>query len=132
MENYPATGKSAIGLDANIAAALGYPIGILGLISFLIEKESKFVKFHGIQSVLYSVGVGAVFTVIWIVLVVIGIILSAVSDVLGALMWVFNSLLFFAFFLAMFGGLLYAAYKAYQGQMFKLPVVGNFAEKIVK
>ena len=132
MENYSATGKTAIGLDANLAAALGYIIGILGLINFLIEKENKFVKFHGIQSVLYSVGVGAAFTVVWIVLIVFGIVLSAVSEVLGMLMWIFNSLLFLAFFLAMFGGLIYAAYKAYQGQMFKLPIVGNFAEKIVK
>lgn len=132
MENYSATGKSAIGLDANLAAALGYIIGVLGLINFLIEKENKFVKFHGIQSVLYSVGLGAVFTVLWIVLIVFGIILSAISDVLGVMMWLINAVLFFAFFVAIFGGLIYAAYKAYQGQLFKLPIVGNFAEKIVK
>lgn len=132
MENYSATGKSAIGLDANLAAALGYIISILGLINFLIEKENKFVKFHGIQSVIYSVGIGAVFTVVWIVLIIFGFILSAISDVLGVLMWLINAVLFLAFFLAMFGGLIYAAYKAYQGQMFKLPIVGNIAEKIVK
>ncbi len=132
MENYSATGKSAIGLDANLAAALGYIIGILGLINFLIEKENKFVKFHGIQSVLYSVSIGAVFTVVWIVLVIFALILSSISEVLGALMWLLNTLLFLACFLAMFGGLVYAAYKAYQGQMFKLPIVGNLAEKIVK
>ena len=132
MENYPATTKSAIGLDSNLAAALGYIIGILGLINFIIEKENKFVKFHGIQSVLYSVGIGAVFTVVWIVLVIFGVVLSAVSDVLGTIMWLINGLLFFAFFLAMFGGLIFAAYKAYQGQLFKLPIVGNIAEKIVK
>ncbi len=132
MENYSLTTKSAIGLDSNVAAALGYIIGILGLVNFLIEKENKFVKFHGIQSVLYSVGIGAVFTVVWIVLIILGIVMSAISDVLGALMWLINGLLFFVFFLAMFGGLIYAAYKAYQGQIFKLPIVGNIAEKIVK
>ena len=132
MENYSATGKSAIGLDANLAAALGYIIGILGLVNFLIEKENKFVKFHGIQSVLYSVGIGAVFTVIWIVLIVLTIIMAAISEVLGALMGIVMTLLFLAFFVAMFGGLIYAAYKAYQGQLFKLPIVGNFAAKIVK
>ena len=132
MENYSATGKSAIGLDANLAAALGYIIGVLGLINFIIEKENKFVKFHGIQSVLYSAGIGAVFIALWIVLIIIGIVLSAISDVLGVIMWLINTVLFFAFFGAMFGGLIYAAYKAYQGQMFKLPIVGNIAEKIVK
>jgi uncharacterized membrane protein len=132
MENYSATGKSAIGLDANLAAALGYIIGVLGLINFIIEKENKFVKFHGIQSVLYSVGIGAVFIVIWIVLIILGIVLSAISDILGVIMWIINSVLFLGFFVAILGGLIYAAYKAYQGQMFKLPIVGNIAEKIVK
>ena len=132
MENYSPTGKSAIGLEANLAAAIGYPIGILGLINFLIEKENKFVKFHGIQSVLYSVGIGAVFTVIWIVLIIFGVVLSAISDVLGVLMLIVNTLLLLAFLLAMFGGLIYSAFKAYQGQMFKLPIVGNIAEKIVQ
>ena len=132
MENLTPTSKSAIGLDANVAAALGYIIGILGLVNFLIEKENKFVKFHGIQSVLYSVGIGVVFTVVWIVLLILALILGSISDVLGMLMWILNTLLFLAFFLAMLGGLIYAAYKAYQGQMFKLPIVGNFAEKIAK
>jgi uncharacterized membrane protein len=27
-------------------------------------------------------------------------------------------------------GALYAAYKGYQGEIFKLPIVGNFAEKM--
>jgi uncharacterized membrane protein len=132
MENYSATGKSAIGLDANLAAAIGYPIGILGLINFLIEKENKFVKFHGIQSVLYSVGLSIVFTVVWLVLMILTFALAAVSEVLGALMGVIMTLLFLTFFLAIIGGLIYAAYKAYQGQIFKLPIVGNIAEKIVK
>lgn len=132
MENYSATGKSAIGLDANLAAAIGYPIGILGLINFLIDKENKFVRFHGIQSVLYSVGISVVFTVVWIVLMVLAFALAAVSEVLGALMGILMTLLFLVFFLAIIGGLFYAAYKAYQGQIFKLPIVGNMAEKIVK
>ena len=131
MQNNSATGKSAIGLDGNIAAALGYPIGILGLINFIIEKENQFVKFHGLQSVLYSVGVSIVFMVLWVVLIVFGIILTMISDVLGMLIWMLNGLIFLAFFVVMFGGLLFAAYKAYQGEMFKLPVVGNMVEKII-
>ncbi len=130
MENYSANGKSAIGLEANLAAAIGYPIGILGLINFIIEKENKFVKFHGIQSVLYSVAVGAVFTVIWIVLIILAIILSAVSDMLGMVIWILNVLVVLGFLLVMFGGLLFGAFKAYQGQLFKFPIIGNLAEKI--
>lgn len=130
MENYPATGKSAIGLDANLAAALGYPIGVLGLINFFIDKDNKFVRFHGIQSVLYSAIVGAVFTVVWILLAIIGMILSQISGALGALIGILYLLLFLVFLVVWFGALLYSGYRAYQGETFKLPVVGNFAEKI--
>src|SRR3982750_403621 len=77
--------KSAIGLDGNLAAALGYPIGIIGLINFIIEKQNRFVKFHGIQSVLYSLAFGVVFTVAWVVLLIVGLILSAVSEALSAI-----------------------------------------------
>ena len=49
--------KSAIGLDANITALIGYPIGILALVLIFIEKDNKFVRFHALQSVLWSVGV---------------------------------------------------------------------------
>ncbi len=48
----PDTGKSAIGLDGNLAAALGYPIGILAIICLIMDKENKFVKFHALQAIL--------------------------------------------------------------------------------
>jgi uncharacterized membrane protein len=130
MENLDSTGKSAIGLDANLAAALGYPIGILGLVNFFMDKDNKFVKFHGIQSVLYSVAIGVLFTVIAIVFSILGIVLSQVSGALAALFSILWILIFLAFMLIWFGGLLFFAYKSYQGQTFKVPVVGNFAEKI--
>jgi uncharacterized membrane protein len=132
MENYSPTTKSAIGLDSNVAAALGYIIGILGLINFIIDKENRFVRFHGIQSVLYSVGISAVFTVVWVVLVVLGLILGQISGVLASLVGILGILVFLVFLLALFGGLIYGAFKSYQGEMFKFPVVGNFAEKIAK
>ena len=122
--------KSALGLDANLAAALGYPIGIIGLVNFIIEKQNRFVKFHGIQSVLYSVGLGVLFTVVWIVVVILGMILSAISEALGLLVFGLTTLLALLVFLLWFGGLLFFAYKAYQGQMFRLPVIGNIAEKL--
>jgi uncharacterized membrane protein len=130
MENYPATGKSAIGLDANLTAALGYPVGILGLISFFIEKESKFVKFHGIQSVLFSVAIWVVFIVICIVLGIISFVLSMISTALGSIFGLLFSLAGLVFFLIWFGFLLYSGYRAYQGLTFKLPLVGNYAEKL--
>jgi uncharacterized membrane protein len=49
------TGKSALGLDGNVAAAIGYPIGILAIICLVMEKENRFVKFHALQSILLHV-----------------------------------------------------------------------------
>ena len=49
------TGKSALGLDGNIAAALSYPIGIIAIICLIMEKENRFVKFHALQSILLHV-----------------------------------------------------------------------------
>jgi uncharacterized membrane protein len=40
-------------------------------------------------------------------------------------------LLFWVVVLVLLIGLIMAAVKAYQGKMFKLPVIGNMAEKIV-
>ena len=57
------TGKSALGLDGNVAAALGYPIGIIAIISLIIEKENRFVRFHAMQSLLLHVA--------WIVIAIV-------------------------------------------------------------
>jgi len=122
--------KSAIGLDGNLAAALGYPIGIIGLVNFIIEKENRFVKFHGIQSILYSLGFSVLFTVIFIALFVVSLVLSAVSSTLGTLLGGLTGLLFLLAFFLWFLGLLFFGYKAYQGQVFKLPIIGNLAEKL--
>ncbi len=121
--------KSAIGLDANIAAALGYPIGIIALILIFIEKENKFVRFHSIQSLLWIVAI----IIIWIALLVVGLILGFVvgmaSETLGWIIGTLFFLLYLGAFLAWVGGFIYAAVKAYGNQMTKLPIVGNFAEK---
>lgn len=122
------TGKAALGgLDGNLAAALGYPIGIIALLSFFMEKENKFVKFHAAQSLLFGIGGYAVVFVLWIVIAILGTALSQVSSILGTLVFVVGMLVWLLI-LVIFAGLLFAAYKAYSGEMFKLPVVGNIAE----
>ena len=120
------TGKSALGLDGNLAAALGYPIGIIAIICLIIEKENRFVKFHALQSILYHVAAIIVFIVVVIVLVILSILLAlARVGELSALLW----LLYMVVFLGYFAGLIFAAVKAYGGDYFKLPFIGNMAEK---
>ncbi|MFY9618659.1 MAG: hypothetical protein WAM70_19515 [Pyrinomonadaceae bacterium] len=130
------TGKSALGLDGNVAAALGYPIGIIAIISLIMEKENRFVKFHALQAIL----IFAAYIVIWVAVIVISIILAAIGiaasaaggeaggaigSIIGLLWW----LVVVVILIALLIGLIMAAVKAYQGQMYRLPIIGNLAAK---
>jgi len=132
------TGKSALGLDGNIAAALGYPIGIIAIICLIMEKENRFVKFHALQSILLSVS----FVVVWIALVLltfilgmVGIAASAASDAggaVGGLLSMVLGLVWFVVLIAFIIGIILAAVRAYQGTLFKLPIIGGMADKWIK
>lgn len=124
--------KSALGMEGNVAAALGYVIGIIAIILAIIEKENRFVKFHALQSIFWSITLSILFFVVFIVLGILVAILSQVSSALGGILGLLITLLVPVYLLVLFGGLLFAAYKAYQGAAFKLPLVGNFAEKFTK
>ena len=121
--------KSAIGLDGNIAALLGYIIGIIALIEIFIEKDNRFVRFHAIQAVLFHVGMWVLFFAVWIVVVILGVILSQVSTALASIVWILSTLIFLVWFVALIGGIILGAVKSYGGAMFKFPVIGSMAEK---
>ena len=129
------TGKSALGLDGNLAAALGYPIGILALISLIMEKENRFVQFHAWQAIL----LWAAFIVVWIALVVLSIILAAIGiaasaagsagGAVGSIIGLLWSLVWLVILLGGLIAIIMGAIKAYGGAYFKLPIIGNMAEK---
>ncbi|MGA9997211.1 MAG: DUF4870 domain-containing protein [Pyrinomonadaceae bacterium] len=123
--------KTQLGLDANLGAALGYPIGILAIILFVMEKDNRFARFHALQSLLYHVAAVVVFIVIIVVGLILSFILGMVSSALGGIAGVLMFLLYMLLILAYIGGLILAAVKAYQGQWFKLPLVGSMTEKII-
>lgn len=113
--------KSALGLDGNVTALIGYIIWIVALIVIFIEKDNKFVRFHAFQSVLFAAGI----FVLFIALSIITTILAFASSTMASLF----SLVFILLWLAALGGVILLAVKSYQGQMFKLPVIGDMAEK---
>ena len=131
------TGKSALGLDGNVAAALGYPVGIIAIICLIMEKENRFVKFHALQSILLHVAIMVVGIALGIIFMIIGIILGVASAAanssagggLAAIFGLLSFLIWIIILVAYIGGLIMAAVKAYNGVMFKLPILGNLAEK---
>ena len=132
----PATPSTGSGLDPKIAAALSY-IWIVGLIFFFIEKENRFVRFHAVQSIIFGIASMVIIGVLAVLAVILTFVFSIGGAVVGGglgalihlivwLIWLIFWLLWLAFLI----GLIFAAVKAYQGQKFKLPIIGNMAEKI--
>jgi uncharacterized membrane protein len=104
------TEKTSTGFDANVAAALSYLVGfVTGIIFLLVEKENRFVRFHAMQSTLLFIGI-----------VLVDILLQVVP-LLGALLVVFIVIPLSAFLW------LFMMFKAYQGEEYKLPLVGQMA-----
>ncbi|MBU0532741.1 DUF4870 domain-containing protein [Candidatus Micrarchaeota archaeon] len=114
-----ATGSS----DDNIFGALCYIIGVIVplFVLFTEKKSNKFLAFHAWQSL--------IFTVAWVVLVVgFSVVTMVLTFATGGIAGLLNCLLFPIAGLV-FLYVLLVAYKAYQGEKYKMPIVGDFAEK---
>lgn len=108
-------GKSSLGMDENLAALLAYLFSFIGgLIFFFVEKESKFVKFHSMQSIIIGAGCIA----INIVAAILGFI-----PIIGLIIWLASVLVNLGVFVVS----IIMMIKAYQGEWFELPVVGKIA-----
>lgn len=104
-------GKTSTGIQPNVAALLSYALGVVsGIIFFIIEKENKFVRFHALQSILLFGGL-FVLQLVLVFIPVIRAILMPVISIGSLILWVILMV------------------KAYHGEKFKLPVVGDVAEK---
>ena len=102
--------KTSTGLDANVAAALSYLVGfVTGIIFLLVEKENKFVRFHAMQSTLLFIGIILVDVVLKMIPFLGFLVVIIIVIPLSAILW------------------LLLMYKAYQGEEFKLPLVGQMA-----
>ncbi len=115
---------AATGLTSNVAAALAYILGFITGILFLVlepYKHDRFVRFHAMQSILYSAA-GIVFRIGWSILV------SAVIDVSGwaGLVLVPVGLVIS---LGLFGFWIFLMYQAYSNREFRIPIIGAIAAK---
>ncbi len=119
------SGSQSSGLDPKVAALLSYliftPIG--GIIFYLMEKNDRFVRFHAMQSIMFGVALIVLFIALAIVGTILGIVFAPLACVVGILNFVIGIGGFVLWILLMV--------KAYQGQTWKLPVLGDMAEKYV-
>ncbi len=132
MQNPPPvqTTKSSTGLDENVAALLAYIFGWLsGLIFFLIEKDSRLVRFHAMQSLLLNIVGIILFFVLWVAQIIVLIVAGMIGDVVGMLVSVVSMLIWAVFGIGMLIAVVMCLIKAFQSQYFKLPIIGNLAEK---
>jgi uncharacterized membrane protein len=104
--------RTSLGMKARTAGLLCYLFGwVTGLIFFLLERESRFVRFHAMQSMLFF-------------------------GILSILEEVFSHLPFFgpvggALGLVMFIGWIVLMVKANRGQYYKLPIFGDLADRLI-
>lgn len=83
-------------------------------------RRDRFVRFHAFQSIFYSVAWIAVY-----------IALGMVESLLPWSAWHFFSMLSTFMSLALLCIALWLMYRAYNNERFKLPVIGNLAERQV-
>ncbi|HEY1354253.1 MAG TPA: DUF4870 domain-containing protein [Ktedonobacteraceae bacterium] len=115
-----ALGPTSMNMEPNVAAGVSYIVGwITGLIFFLLEKQNRFVRFHAMQSIILSVAA----TVLTIVLDGFSLVLS--FTFLGCLFVPLLSLVGIGFFVLW----LICLINAFQGKYFKLPIIGDMAER---
>jgi len=114
------SGPTASGLSQNVAAGLSYFTWIAGLVFFLIEKQNRFVRFNAMQSILFS---GA--------LTILGIIIQVLAGFLPASVAIALSCVWGIAGLAFLVGWIFCLVNAFQGKTFKLPYIGDVAERYV-
>ncbi|MGB9071694.1 MAG: DUF4870 domain-containing protein [Terriglobales bacterium] len=108
----------AAGLTDNVAGMLAYITIIPAIVFLVLEPYNKrrFIRFHSFQCIFLTVAYIALAIVlsIFTMIPVLGLIMIPVHF----LIWIGALVLWIILLL-----------KAYQGQMFKLPVIGDMAEK---
>jgi uncharacterized membrane protein len=117
-----------------LAAALGYPIGLISIILFCTETENRFVKFHAVQSILLHVGAGLLLGAFGLLIAIVFLLLGESGGTAGnagtTIVWVVGMLMWCLFPLLFLVAVIVSAVKAYGGAEFKLPLIGNISSNL--
>ena len=103
--------NTVLGVTENLEGLFCYVLGwVTGLIFLLVEQKNAFVRFHALQSLV-------TFLALFILSVVIGFI-PVLGILVGLVLWPLGVVLWIVLMV-----------KAYKGERYKLPVIGDFVEK---
>ena len=122
-------GKTALGLDNNVGSLICYlnicvPAGfIYSIIVLVTDKVNKLPRFHAMQSLLWTGLTIVVVVGLQIILMILAVATQSagIATILGLLVWVA--------ILGLLAIAIFAGYKGYQGETFKLPIIGDMADK---
>ena len=110
--------------DDNLMAVIAYLFcPFTGLIIYLMEKDKpdkrRFVMFHAVQSII----LGIVFVAIYFFLLIVNVIpfIGTIISVIGLLILSTAGFVIWIFML----------YKAYSGEEYHLPVIGDYVEQYI-
>ncbi|MBI1897225.1 MAG: DUF4870 domain-containing protein [Acidobacteria bacterium] len=112
-------------MTENVAGALCYLLGFITGILFLVlepHNRNPFVRFHAFQSIFFNIA----WFVFWIAFSIVEMI---IFTVLPSLIGLLTSLLSLVIGLGGIALWVFLMYKAYNHERFKLPLVGDLAEK---
>lgn len=114
---------TSLGMRARTAGWLSYLLGwVTGLIFFLLEKDNRYVRFHAMQSILFFGGLSILEAIIrffemlfhYSMFPIFGF--GAISSVVGLVSFICWMLLMV---------------RASKGMYYKLPVIGDYADKLI-
>ncbi|MGH7564757.1 MAG: DUF4870 domain-containing protein [Gemmatimonadota bacterium] len=119
----PVGQPTSTGLDPQLAGLLCYILSPLtGIVFFLIEKANSVVRFHAAQSIVF--GVAAI--IVWIAIAILSYLFYQIAWSLGSLFTLLQTLVGIGLFVLWVVLLI----KGYSGQRWKLPVIGDMAERL--
>ncbi len=115
--------------DNKLFAVIAYFFGLLGaLVAYFMKKDDPFVKFHAIQSILLNIAVVGVYIVLGIV-GFIGVAIDMLINIGFPIIGTLTGLVSLVFALAVLIAWILCLWKSFNGERYKLPVIGNMAEK---
>ncbi|MCK4268317.1 MAG: DUF4870 domain-containing protein [Actinomycetia bacterium] len=112
-------------MDPKLAALLAYLFGwVGGLIFYIIESKNKYIRFHALQSILFNVSVSIAFILLGVVFGILGAIPG-----IGVVFALLGGLIYFGLAIGSLVVWIILMVKAYQGEKWLLPVIGDIAEQ---